>query len=219
MTNLKIAPCNYEAAKYAVENWHYSKVLPAVKLVKYGVWEDDKFIGVIVYSRGASPFLGTFLELDQTEICELTRVALTKHESSVSQIVAKSLKMLKENNPGLRAVVSFADPKEGHKGGIYQAGNWFFTGESNPVTEYFIDGRWRHTRGVYYYPERKTAPKRVVIGKYRYLYPLDKQMRRKIMKLALEYPTAVEGLEVSRSDSVAKVPVQFQPTALSSKNG
>ena len=213
MSELLVAPAPHEAAKYAVENWHYSRILPTGKLVKYGVWEDKKFIGVVIFSRGASPWLGVALELDHTELCELTRVALTKHRAPVSQIVAKALKLLREKNPGLRAVISFADPKEGHKGGIYQAGNWIYTGQSNSNIEYFIGGRWRHTRGVYHHPERKTAPRREAPGKFRYIYPLDKAMRRKVSKLALEFPNAVEGLEESRGDSVTEVQVQSLPTA------
>lgn len=205
---------NQQAALYAVTNWHYSKCLPTGKLVKYGVFEDSKFIGVIIFSRGASPFLGTFLNLDQTEICELTRIALDKHVTPVSQMVAETLKLLKQSNPGLRCVVSFADPKEGHKGGVYQAGNWIYTGKSNSVVEYYIDSRWRHTKSVYHHPQRSFAPKRVMPGKFRYLYPLDKNLRRKLAKLALQYPNAVEGLKVSQNNSVIQVQVQPLPTAL-----
>jgi hypothetical protein len=214
MTLLEVKFCTHEAAKYAVQNWHYSKILPWGKLVKFGVWEDKKFIGTIIFSRGASPYLGNFLKLDATEICELTRVALDKHKSEVTKILAIALKNLKILNPKLKAVISFADPKEGHKGGIYQAGNWIYTGKSNEVTEYFIKGRWRQTRGVYYYPERKTAPNRVVSGKFRYIYPLEKTLRRSVVKLALPYPHAVEGLEESRNDSIVKVQVRSLPTAL-----
>ena len=205
---------NQQAALYAVKNWHYSKSLPASKLIRYGVFEEGNFIGVIIFSRGASPHLGSFLNLDQTEICELTRIALDKHSTPVSQLVAACLKMLKQNSPGLRCIVSFADPKEGHKGGIYQAGNWVYTGKSNPVVEYFIDGRWMHTRNAYHNPQRPFAPKRTMPGKFRYLYPLDKNLRRKLAKLALQYPNAVEGLKVSQSNSVTQVQVQPLPTAL-----
>ena len=205
---------NQQAALYAVQNWHYSKCLPTGKLVRYGIFENSKFIGVIIFSRGASPFLGTFLDLDQTEICELTRIALDKHATPVSQLVAETLRLLKQSNPGLRCVASFADPKEGHKGGVYQAGNWVYTGKSNSVIEYYIDSRWRHTKSVYHHPQRSFAPKRTMPGKFRYLYPLDKNLRRKLAKLALQYPNAVEGLKVSQSNSVAKVQVQPLPTAL-----
>ena len=137
---------------------------------------------------GASPNLGTALDLDQTEVCELTRVALREHQHAVSEIVALALRQLRATNPGLRLVVSFADPKEGHHGGIYQAGNWVFTGMSNPVTEYLIGGRWRHTRGAYHHPDRATARSRQAPGKYRYLYPLDRAMRRRLGSLGQPFP-------------------------------
>ena len=195
--------------------------------MKFGVWEEGKFIGVVIFSRGASPWLGKALELDQTEICELTRIAMTKHKTPVSQVVAICLKKFKETNSKMRAVVSFADPKEGHKGGIYQAGNWIYTGQSGEVTEYFVDGRWRHKKGVWnrLVKEKKQGknlpvveggepiPWRDMPGKFRYIYPLDKAMRRKVTKLALDFPHAVEGLTVSRPGSAGEVQVQSLATA------
>lgn len=189
---LTVAPCGHDAATFAVTRWHYSRVMPTGKLVKYGVWEDDQFVGAVLFGRGASPHLGTALNLDATEVCELVRVALTNsHQSPTTMIVARAMNLLAASNPGLRLVVSFADPKEGHHGGIYQAGNWTYTGMSDPVTEYLIGGRWRHRRGAYHHPQRPTAKKREAPGKYRYLYPLDRQMRRKIAPLALPYPSRV----------------------------
>lgn len=208
-----IAPATHEAAEYAAKNWHYSKSLPASKLVKYGVWENNKFIGVILFSRGASPYLGSAYNLDQTEVCELTRIALTTHEAPVSQFLAAALKQLKTDNPGLKLVVSFADPKEGHLGGIYKATNWIYTGKSNEVTEYFIDGRWQHTRNSYHNPQRPTAPKRVMPGKYRYLFPLTRPLLKQIKPLELPYPRAVEDLKVSRSNSVTEEQVRSLPIA------
>jgi hypothetical protein len=207
---------NQQAALYAVKNWHYSRSLPSGKLFKIGVFENNKYIGVIIFSRGASPYLGYALGLDQTQICELTRVALDKHQAPVSQLLAESLKILKQFNPGLECVISFADPSENHKGGIYQAGNWIYTGKSNAVVEYFINNKWMHTRNAYHHPKRPTAASRTMPGKFRYLFPLEKKLKRKLLKLALEYPHAVEGLEESRSNSVAEVQVQSLPTAQSS---
>ena len=65
---LLIAPCSHEAAKYAVMNWHYSKTMPIGKLVKYGVWENDKFVGCVIFGRGASPHIGDLYGLKQNEI-------------------------------------------------------------------------------------------------------------------------------------------------------
>jgi hypothetical protein len=46
--------CSHEAAKFAVEHWHYSKVIPKSKLAKIGVWEDGTFIGAIIFGVGAT---------------------------------------------------------------------------------------------------------------------------------------------------------------------
>lgn len=203
MGGLTVAPCGNDAATYAVTHWHYSKTLPVPPRITFGVWEDDAFIGVVIYSRGASPGLGTPYGLKQTEVCELTRVALTAHTAPVSQIVAVTMRELRRTNPGVRLVVSFADPYEGHHGGIYQAGNWIYTGRSAPSkTFYDKDGKRWHTRQVSVTGYRKQfgAQRRVpkpselrtvdLPGKHRYVMPLDRGMRRQVSKLAQPYPSA-----------------------------
>jgi hypothetical protein len=224
--SIVIAPCSYEAAKYAVMNWHYSQQMPIGKLISYGVWEDDVYIGAVIYGRGASPELGSAYGLSQIECCELVRVALNKHKASVSQIVSQTIKNLKESNPGLRLIVSFADPEHDHKGIIYQAMNWIYCGQSSASKEYYYKGKWFHSRmlrptGFGTVPEiaklskeqQKQLPAREMKGKYRYIYPLDKAMRRKVDKLRLPYPSAVEGSIASRDTSGIEVQVQSLPTA------
>jgi hypothetical protein len=185
--DLKIDWATHEAAKYACENWHYSECLPAGKLVRVGAWESGKFIGVVLFGRGASPFLGKKFNLPQDECVELVRIALTKHRAPVSRIVAIAMKFLKASNPKLRLVVSFADPDKGHHGGVYQAGNWIFAGDSSETTELFIKGRWVHMRGGWYAKTDKT-PTRTMPGKHRYLMPLDSEMREKLLPLSKPYP-------------------------------
>lgn len=184
---LKIDWATHEAAKFACENWHYSRCLPAGKLVKVGAWEDGKFIGVVLFGRGASPTLGRKFNLGQDQCVELVRIALTKHATPVSRIAAIAMKFLKQSNPKLRMVVSFADPDKGHHGGVYQAGNWVYSGSSSPTTELFIKGRWVHMRGGFYEMNRDT-PQRTMPGKYRYLMPLDEETRKRILPLAKPYP-------------------------------
>lgn len=188
--NLKIDWATHEAAKYACENWHYSKCLPVGKLVKIGVWENGKFIGVVLFSRGASPFLLDKYSVEKNKGCELTRVALTKHITPVSKIMKFAFLFLKKACDGIELIVFFADPSEGHHGGIYQAGNWIYTGESNPTIEYFLDRRWQHVRGSYY-KKNENTPVRTRQGKHRYLMPLTSQMKEKIIHLAKPYPKRV----------------------------
>jgi hypothetical protein len=185
--DLKIDWATHEAAKYACVNWHYSKCLPTGKLLKVGVWENGRFIGVILFGRGASPHLGTKFNLTQTEICELVRISMRDHKSPVSKVMAIAIKFLKQKNPSIKLIVSFADPNQGHHGGIYQATNWIYSGKSSETTEVFIDGRWRHMRRAFY-KMTKSTPTRKVQGKHRYLMPLDKDMKERILPLSKLYP-------------------------------
>lgn len=74
--NLHLDWCSYQAAKYAVEHWHYSKRMPAGKALHCGVWEDGSFIGVVIFSRGANNHIARPFNLTQTEVVELTRICI-----------------------------------------------------------------------------------------------------------------------------------------------
>ena len=190
---LKIDWASHEAAKYACEHWHYSKCLPVGKLVKVGAWEKDKFIGVVVFSRGANNNMLKPFGLQQEEGCELTRIALTKHEVPVSKIMALAVKFLMKSQNGLRLIVSYADPDQGHHGGIYQACNWLYTGPSGKALKVFYKGKWSHKKTVDDAGVNQTnLPKKMVIGKHRYLMPLNKEMSAKIAPLAKPYPKRVK---------------------------
>lgn len=187
--------CDYKAATYAVKKWHYSGTMPVSKRVFMGAWEDGDFIGAVVYALGSSPTLGNPYGLKQFECCELVRVALRSHNAPTSQIVAKTTKMLKGQSPGLRLIVSFADPYHDHHGGIYQAMNWIYAGMTHEVKTWELNGKVLHRRaytGINYGSSRLKVPKGakeiVLPPKHRYLYPLDRAMRRQIEPLAQPYP-------------------------------
>jgi hypothetical protein len=202
---LKIDWATHEAAKYACENWHYSKSVPKSKLVKLGAWENGKFIGVVIFSYGATAQIGSPYGLLQNQVCELTRIALTKHRSFVSKIMAISIKKLKQSNMGLRLIVSFADTEQGHHGGIYQATNWVYNGKTNACDEYVYKGKRWHGRAFrsslgshLNYIDKGLE---IISGsqKHRYLMPLDKEMRKQIELLRKPYPKRLGSID---SDAV-----------------
>lgn len=198
---LKLDWCSHEAAKYAVEHWHYSKTLPRSPIVKIGVWESGRFIGCILFSRGASPYLLSRYNIQMTEGCELTRIALASHATPVSRMISIAMNMLRKKETGLRLVVSFADANQGHHGGIYQACGWIYTGQTNSKYSY-LDKRghkWHdrlvsETGYVMANGRRTRCPKpsecKAIkeIPKHRYLMPLDDEMRKRIMPLSKPYP-------------------------------
>jgi hypothetical protein len=190
--------CKRDAAAYACKNWHYSKTVPVARSVYLGVWEQQTFIGAVIFSWGANHRIGLPFGLTQTEVCELVRVALRKHTAPVSRIVALALKFLHKQSPKIVLVVSYADPAEGHIGGIYQAGNWAYLGKTSESFEYRIGAQRLHKRtftGENFGSPRRQLPsnaKRVrTEGKHKYVYALDKAWREKLAALAQPYPKRV----------------------------
>ena len=187
---LLVAPCSYQAAKYAVEKWHYSGVMPAGKTVKWGVWEAGTFIGAVVFSWGANNHIGSPYGLEQIGVCELVRVALREHDAPVSRIVTTAMSCQRKQSPGLRLIVSYADPEQGHIGAIYQAMNWLYVGHSRPQRETLRpDGTIMHKRTAHsLYGTIKGLEVSKILWKHKYLYPLDRAMRKQIAPLAQPYP-------------------------------
>lgn len=196
--------CSYKAAKYAVEHWHYSKTMPQGKNVMIGVYEDNKYIGCIIFGRGVSKSLLTSYNLEINEGCELVRIALKAHKSTVSKMISIAVKMLKKKDIGLRLIVSFADTNQKHLGKIYQASNWIYSGKTDRSYVYLDEyGKEWHTRAIsrgghnIQFGRIKKTPKIsdcIKIrreGKHRYLYALDKEMKRQILPLSKPYPKKI----------------------------
>lgn len=187
--DLRIDWATHEAAKFACEHWHYSGCMPAGKLVKVGAWECGKFIGVVLFGRGANNNIGSPYNLNQVHCCELVRIALTKHESAVSRIAAMAIRFLKSQSPDIRLVISYADPLHGHHGGIYQAGNWVYVGKSEAQQGVMYKGKIMHKRTANaLFGTIKGMKKSPIMWKHKYLMPLDTEMRKRIMPLSKPYP-------------------------------
>lgn len=207
---------------YAVEHWHYSKRSPAGgRHACVGAWEDGRFVGAAMFTRGGNCHLASSLGLDMTQACELVRVAMCDHECNVSQFLAHAVRMLKKKSPGLRAIVSYADPSEGHVGGIYQASNWLYLGTTKPNRELRSDGlrlQKRAYTGKQFGGKAAGGSQRtampanatwvVVPPKYKYAYPLDKEMRKQLQSIAKPYPKSAASEVVSPE---APPPESVQP--------
>ena len=207
---------DHKTAKDSVFRYHYSRKMPRGKLAKIGVWEGEKFIGVVIYGRGASPkVLQKHAGLDDNRhFVELCRVALSKHENHVTKIISISIKLLRKMNPNLKAIVSFADTKQGHLGKIYQAGNWDYVGLGALGTEsYIIYGTETHKKTMDRYQKKfsrlvkqenyaKTFHEylkeyldpniKIIKGspKHKYIYCLDTETKKFVEKHKKPYPTS-----------------------------
>jgi hypothetical protein len=135
----------------------------------------------------------------------------------VTQAVSLAISCLKRDQPTVRLIVSYADERQGHLGKVYQAGNWVYTGLAIGAEQrWIINGQEMHPRSVVAkFGTQATdwirenvdpaAHKVKLQPKHRYVYPLDKAMRRQVNKLAIPYPRglSVDGDTPSDQDGKA----------------
>lgn len=201
---LEVAFCSSKASRYACDRWHYADSMPLGRMVQLGVWEDGTFVGAVLFSHGANNRMAKPYGLARSECVELVRVALNKHATPVSRILRFAIKLLRRKCPGLRLIVSYADPMQGHHGGIYQAGGWLYTGDTLSDVQYFYRGRWAHSRtltgvnfGKHQPVDKAKLRKRRTLPKHRYLMPLDKEMRHRLVPMSKPYPKKTSAPESS----------------------
>lgn len=184
--------------------WHYSKSITSGKNVYYGVWENSKNVGVVIFGYGVSSTLGLSEGFKSKEICELVRVALSGKQRVTSQVLAKCIKVFKVENPNIKAIYSYSDMNQDHYGTIYQATNWIYLGivKSNPIYLDFSKKRI-HSRHVKSIKDQKTRKLRKIKQrhKHKYVFPLTKKHKRILSKLHKPYPKKpCEGLTEQLGD-------------------
>lgn len=192
MPVLKVDFCDTDAAKFACKRWHYSGVVSiAGGAVRFGVWENDVFVGCLLFAKGANKDLFKPYGIKKSEGLELTRIALQRgHQTPVTKIMAICMKLIRKHWPGIKLIVSFADTEQGHHGGIYQGANFIYTGLSIAADEYVVAGKRYHGRS--YRSRFGTGAKvgQCIKGsrKHRYVYPFTDALRAFCMTQSKPYP-------------------------------
>lgn len=191
--------------EYATRRWHYSRKAPSNAYGYSYFTEGGVFVGVVLFSNGANYHIGREYGLFMGEVCELVRVALSGDQGHghTSEIVADAIRRLHHDRPMLHLVVSYADADQGHMGTIYQATNWVYVGtvKEGELTNVVVDGERVHHRTLTKHMGPQAAARELEArgrevrleptkGKRKYLMPLDRATRRRIMKLAKPYPKA-----------------------------
>lgn len=207
--NLRLDWCSYEAAKYACEHWYNRPDMPVGKLVKIGVWEESVFKGVLLFGCGTGGVTktGESLGLTGFQVCELCRIALRDHATPLSRIIAIGVKILHKFQSGIRLIVTYANPADGHHGGIYQAAGWIYVGHSAPDAMYLdaagvlhhsrqtATGGVKKSRGqTVKVMDRRDCVKIPLEPKHKYLLPLDADIRAKVAALRKPYPKRVRSV-------------------------
>lgn len=164
-------------------NKHYAKRLPSISFA-FGLFYKNKLSGVCSYGKPASRTLciGLLGKQFEPHVYELNRLIVNEGlpKNTLSMFVSKTLKMLKKED---LAIVSFADDGVGHKGYIYQACSFIYTGKSKERTDKYMPGN-KHPR---HYTEEFAHLRKVRTSKHRYIYFTGKS--RKLFLEELKYKT------------------------------
>ena len=216
-SKLSIREINKKTAKKMIVENHYSHLWTKCSVALGLFYEtgnehaffdeaEEKLIGVCVFGDPVGRSSGESISplIDRTEVFELTRLFIFDGYGNniESWFISQSMNWLRKNRPHIRALVSYADPKEGHPGTIYQATNWIYQGIIGNTTWSFKfneNDRWKHGRTIFPYYGTNDIEKiqrqvkepfwiRKEPRKHRYIYLLtSKKHRKKIMK-NLKYP-------------------------------
>ena len=216
-SKLSVEEITKSMAKKMVVKYHYSHLWTKCS-VALGLFNDtgkehsffsgntEELIGVCVYGDPIGRHSGGSISelLDRKQVLELTRLYV--HDGYGSNIeswfISQTFKWLKKNFSSIEALISYADPKEGHAGTIYQATKWIYHGNSiRPNDTYSFklkpDEQWIHGRtlaNTYKTNDIEKLKKkightfwyRVEPLKHRYVYLLKN--RRKLLK-NLKHPS------------------------------
>jgi hypothetical protein len=178
---VKVLPINtFEVEPWLLEK-HYAKRMCPISFA-FGLYDDEKLIGVVTYGVPASPFLcmGVCGIDNKDKVLELNRLCLNDGvKNGASFLVSKSLQML----PKPTIVVSYADTAMGHVGYIYQASNFLFTGTTKERTDMAgEDGKHsRHNLGNSENRINRSA-------KHRYVFFVGNKSQKSYLLEQLNYP-------------------------------
>ena len=161
---------------------------------------EGELVGAVLFGPLSTTAWKKYAE-NEKDVVELRRLVCLDEcpRNTESWLIAQCLKVLKYEKT-FKVCVSYADPRHGHCGYIYQAANWNYEGQTATDTVLVTpEGKEYHSRALRtkyngdYKPfvkrlramqERGELTSKVVPGKHIYTYSLDKKQKRN----GREYP-------------------------------
>lgn len=150
LQNLEMKSIDYKISKKFIEMNHYSQRMSVGVKSNLGFFLEKELVTVILYSVPVCNQISKFLQVKNSQVLELTRLASLDilPKNTESYCLGQSFKFLKQNYPQYKYLISYADPNHGHLGYIYQATNWKYIGlqRRNNTHILLLDGKEVHER-------------------------------------------------------------------------
>lgn len=180
---VKVIPA--KIANEFVKKHHYSgKVVPNSTL-HFGCFLDGKLHGVMSYGNSMDKYKvsQTVESTGWNEFIELNRMAFDDYlpKNSESRCIAISIKLIKQNAPHIKWIVSFADGSQCGDGSIYRASGFYLIGCK--VNKQILD--WNGKRIAKKTLDNENYPK--INGKYFSRYLLETGQAKPLDGFQLKY--------------------------------
>lgn len=180
-------------------NTHYAGRIPSISFC-FGLYVEGELAGVVSYGKppAATQRSGLLGPEMADRVLELNRLCLVHNrKNEASSLVGASLRLL----PKPLAILSYADPEQGHEGYIYQATNFIYCGLTAKRKEWKIKGMEHlHSQTIadkFRGHKKPSQAIREAYGddfylkerprKHRYVYFTGSKTERKRMRKALKY--------------------------------
>ena len=198
--SLVVIPIPLAAAKTLLVREHYLHSFPGATQLAFGVFLSGRLSGAATFGSGPTNAYRLVDGAAPDDCATLSRLWLSAElpSNSESRVIGLVLRALRRHI-GVKFVLTYADPSQGHLGVIYQATNWLYTGLSEAMPLYDVgDGVARHSRSlshaygshsVAHFARHGVEVRRVVQQrKHRYVYFLDPSWRPRLRAPVLPYP-------------------------------
>ena len=207
-----------KAAEF-ITSRHYSPVMPSLTRHYCGYFVKEELQGVITFGYGVRPqhtIKKLFPTLEAKDYLEIGKMCMDDSmvKNSETQMLSAAVKWLKEKEPKLKYLFTWADGIVGKPGYVYQAFNFLYGGyiwtdtyvteKGEKVHPRTMQGKIPNTKnrkvGMRPNPKQLIELKlsRVKGKQFRYILPMNKKMRKYLKnsteKWGLNYPkdTALE---------------------------
>lgn len=115
-----------ERAEELIRENHYAHSVPSGKSHYFQAGE-----ATLIFAIPANNNIGKFLVGKNVPVWELSRLwAPNGHERNLlTWAISEAVRLLKQMEPKVAALVSYADPNVGHEGFVYRAASWHYCGQ------------------------------------------------------------------------------------------
>ena len=195
MIDYEIRRIDAKIAKEYIRKNHYTHGCHNGPSLCYGLFDSGELIGVLMFATPCSENVraSVFGESYKDSVIELHRLHILDctPKNTESWFISRCLKLLKQDKPKIKAVISFSDSNEGHTGIIYKATNAYFIGKTgNKIFYRDKAGRLHHPHNNGKNITKEEAKekgwipeKRFSKNRYLYLIAKSKTENKKLIKM------------------------------------